>query len=114
MKFFSKITSNILPPMEDVDAAAYLEDLAVSEDLEKPITSGLFRLEKGCSMTYLYTYHEMKFVVDGEFNISDETGKEVVATAGDLLYFPKGSTITFSTPDYGLGFFCGQRGEGEA
>ena len=56
----------------------------------------------------------MKFVVEGEFNISDETGTEVVATAGDLLYFPKGSTITFSTPDFGLGFFCGQRGEGEA
>ena len=114
MKFFPKITSNILPPMEDVDAAAYLEDFAVSADLEKPITSGLFRLEKGNSLTYLYTYHEMKFVVEGEFNISDETGTEVVATAGDLLYFPKGSTITFSTPDFGLGFFCGQRGEGEA
>ena len=83
-------------------------------DLEKPITSGLFRLEKGNSLTYWYTYHEMKFVVEGEFNISDETGTEVVATAGDLLYFPKGSTITFSTPDFGLGFFCGQRGEGEA
>ena len=114
MKHFSKITSKNLPAMEDVDAKAYLEDFAVSADLEKPITSGLFRLEKGKSLTYLYTYHEMKFVVEGEFNISDETGAEVVATAGDLLYFPKGSTITFSTPDFGLGFFCGQRGEGEA
>jgi len=33
---------------------------------------------------------------------------------GDLLYFPKGSTITFSTPDFGVGYFCSQRGEGEA
>ncbi|SVC23197.1 uncharacterized protein METZ01_LOCUS276051, partial [marine metagenome] len=33
---------------------------------------------------------------------------------GDLLYFPKGTSITFSTDDFGLGFFCGQRGEGEA
>ena len=114
MKHISKITSKNLPAMEDVDAAAYLEDFAVSADLGKPITSGLFRLEKGKSLTYLYTYHEMKFVVEGEFNISDGTGTEVVATAGDLLYFPKGSTITFSTPNFGLGFFCGQRGEGEA
>ena len=114
MKHFSGITKRILPPMEDVKAAAYLEDFAVSEDSEKPITSGLFRLEKGESLTYTYTYHEMKFIVDGEFEIADETGEKVLAKTGDLLYFPKGSTITFLTPDYGVGFFCGQRGEGEA
>ncbi len=56
----------------------------------------------------------MKIVLEGEFTIKDSTGLEVIATSGDLLYFPKGSTITFSTPDYGLGFFCGQRGKGEA
>ena len=64
--------------------------------------------------TYTYTYHEMKLIIDGEFKITDETGTEVIATVGDLLYFPKGSTITFSTPDYGVGFFCGQRGKDEA
>ena len=100
--------------MEDVDAAAFLDDFVVSEDAEKPITSGLFRLEKGNHLTYTYTYHEMKLIIDGEFKITDETGTEVIATVGDLLYFPKGSTITFSTPDYGVGFFCGQRGKDEA
>ena len=100
--------------MEDVDAAAFLDDFVVSEDAEKPITSGLFRLEKGNHLTYTYTYHEMKLIIDGEFKIMDETGAEVIATVGDLLYFPKGSTITFSTPDYGVGFFCGQRGKDEA
>ena len=100
--------------MEDVDAAAFLDDFVVSEDAEKPITSGLFRLEKGNHLTYTYTYHEMKLIIDGEFKIMDETGTEVIATVGDLLYFPKGSTITFSTPDYGVGFFCGQRGKDEA
>ena len=100
--------------MEDVDAAAFLDDFVVSEDAEKPITSGLFRLEKGNHLTYTYTYHEMKLIIDGEFKIADETGTEVIATVGDLLYFPKGSTITFSTPDYGVGFFCGQRGKDEA
>ena len=65
-------------------------------------------------LTYTYTYHEMKLIIDGEFKIMDETGTEVIATVGDLLYFPKGSTITFSTPDYGVGFFCGQRGKNEA
>jgi ethanolamine utilization protein EutQ (cupin superfamily) len=56
----------------------------------------------------------MKFIVDGHFTIEDETGQKVTAKAGDLLYFPKGTSITFSTDDFGLGFFCGQRGEGEA
>ena len=56
----------------------------------------------------------MKLIIDGEFKIADETGTEVIATTGDLLYFPKGSTITSSTSDYGVGFFCGQRGRDEA
>jgi len=28
---------------------------------------------------------------------------------GDVLYFPKGSTITFSTDSSGLAWACGQR-----
>ena len=51
----------------------------------------------------------MKFIVDGSFIIEDETGKKVTAKNGDIFYFPKGTSITFSTPDFGLGFFCGQR-----
>ena len=32
------------------------------------------------------------------------------------IYFmlPKGTAVTFTTSDFGLGFFYGQRGEGEA
>ena len=81
---------------------------------EKPITSGLFRLEAGESLEYTYTYHEIKLIVDGSFIIEDESGQKVTAKPGDLFYFPKGSAITFSTPDFGVGFFCGQRGEDEA
>ena len=114
MKHFQNITEKARPLMEDADAAAFLFDFAVSDDPEKPITSGLFRLEKGNQLTYTYTYHKMKLIIDGEFKIADETGTEVIATVGDLLYFPKGSTITFSTPGYGVGFFCGQRCKDEA
>ena len=109
-----QVLDSDLPKMEDETAAAFLEDFAVSDDPEKTITCGLFRLEAGESMTYTYDYHEMKLIVDGEFEISDDTGQSVTATAGHLFYFPKGSAITFTTPDFGLGFFCGQRGEGEA
>jgi ethanolamine utilization protein EutQ (cupin superfamily) len=114
MKHIGKVLGQQLPAMEGEDAAAFLKDFAVSADSDKPITSGLFRLEAGKPMTYTYTYHEMKLIVDGKFEIADETGQKVTATAGDLFYFPKGSTITFTTPSFGVGFFCGQRGEGEA
>jgi ethanolamine utilization protein EutQ (cupin superfamily) len=114
MKHIGKILGKTLPAMEDIDAAAFLEDFAVSEDNDKPITCGLFRLESGKALTYEYTYHEMKLIIDGELEISDDSGQKVTATAGDLFYFPKGSVITFSTPSFGVGFFCGQRGEGEA
>ena len=109
-----KILRRELPRMEEFEANAFLDDFVVSEDPDKPITAGLFRLEAGESMTYTYTYHEIKLIVDGEFRISDDTGQTVEATQGDLFYFPAGSTITFSTPEVGLGYFVGQRGEGEA
>ena len=114
MKHFEQIRKQELPPMDTGEIRAFLKDFSVSEDPDKPITCGLFRLEQGKSLTYTYTYHEMKLIVDGTFHLEDETGQKITATAGDLFYFPKGSTITFSTPKFGLGFFCGQRGEGEA
>ena len=113
-KHYKQIKTQELPSMNIGNVPAFLKDFAISDASEKPITSGLFRLKSGQSLKYTYTYHEMKFIVDGSFIIEDETGQKVTAKPGDLFYFPKGTSITFSTPDFGLGFFCGQRGEGEA
>ncbi|PMD33085.1 ethanolamine utilization protein-like protein [Hyaloscypha variabilis F] len=90
---------------------AYLGDIATSEPLDPtaPISAGFYRLEKGTPLVYEYTYHEMKIIVDGEFDISDETGKKVHAKKGDVFYFEKGSKITFTTETFGLGFYVGQR-----
>lgn len=85
-----------------------------STDPEKPITSGFYRQEAGEPLVYTYTYHEMKIIVGGEFYISDAVGTSVHAVPGDVFYFPKGSVITFDSPSYGLGFFCGQRPTGDA
>ncbi|KAK6579477.1 hypothetical protein PZA11_008052 [Diplocarpon coronariae] len=93
---------------------AFLGDLAVSTDAAAPLSAGFYRLEKGTPLVYEYTYHEMKIIVDGEFDISDETGQKVHAVKGDVFYFPKGSKITFTTETFGLGFFVGQRKEGAA
>ena len=113
-KHFEQIKLQGLPSMKIGNVPAFLKDFAISEDSEKPITCGLFRLDAGESLQYTYTYHEMKLIVDGSFIIEDETGQKVTAKTGDLLYFPEGCVITFSTPDFGIGFFCGQRGEDEA
>ena len=113
-KLFNQIINEELPSMEVEGVNAYLKDFSVSTDSNKPITSGLFRLKAGESLKYTYTYHEMKFIVDGSFIVEDETGQKKTVKAGDLLYFPKDTEMTFTTDNFGLGFFCGQRGEGEA
>ena len=111
---YQQIRDQELPSMEIDNVKAFLKDFSVSEDIEKPITSGLFRLEAGESLEYTYTYHEIKLIVDGSFIIQDESGQKVTAKPGDLFYLSKGSAINFSTPDFGVGFFCGQRGDDEA
>ena len=111
---YKKIISEELPSMKVEGVNAFLKDFSVSEDSDKPITSGLFHLKAGESLKYTYTYHEMKFIVEGSFVIEDETGQKETVSAGDLLYFPKGTAMKFTTDNYGLGFFCGQRSEGEA
>jgi len=112
MDYKGKITKQEIPLFEGNNA--YLKDFAISNDDNAPITAGLFRLEKGESLTYEYTYEEMKLIIDGKFYISDGSCEEIAATSGDLFYFPKGSVITFRTDDFGLGYFVGQRGADEA
>ncbi|GJN71101.1 hypothetical protein PLIIFM63780_002309 [Purpureocillium lilacinum] len=90
---------------------AYLGDLFSSEQTsaDKPISSGLFRLKAGEPLTYTYKYDEMKIFLEGDFTITDETGQTTKATQGDVVFFPKGATITFETSEYGLAFYVGQR-----
>ncbi|OJD15059.1 hypothetical protein AJ78_04653 [Emergomyces pasteurianus Ep9510] len=114
-KYHEKAQWTIKPPLI-ANENAYLGDVFSSEpnNPEKPISCGFYRLEKGTPLVYTYTYDEMKIILEGEFEISDETGQKVKAMPGDVFYFPKGSTITFTTPSYGLGFFTGQRKVGSA
>ncbi|CAD0052563.1 unnamed protein product, partial [Aureobasidium pullulans] len=70
---------------------AFLGDVYSSDQTnpEHPISCGFYRLEKGTPLVYTYTYDEMKIIVEG-------------------------STITFTTEDYGLAFYTGARKEGAA
>ena len=80
-------------------------DCSDKDNAERPISCGFYRLEKGTPLVYEYTYDEMKIIVEGQFEISDETGQKVTARPGDVFYFPKGAKITFTTEDYGLAFY---------
>jgi ethanolamine utilization protein EutQ len=59
--------------------------------------------------SYYYDYEELKFIVSGEFHLTDGTGQKIVAKAGDLVYFPNGTSVIFDTPSEAIGCFTGQR-----
>ena len=65
------------------------------DDNEKPIASGVFRVDKGGKATAPYTYFEVKVVVERVLIDSDTTGQKVRAVEGGVLYFPKGATSKF-------------------
>ena len=109
MKYYENGQATELPSMDVDDVNAFIKDIVFSNDPDSPITCGLFRMEKGESLHYTYTYDEAKIIVEGEMTISEEGGATVEAKAGDILYFGKGAKMTFSSKSYGLGFFCGQR-----
>ncbi|KAJ5973270.1 hypothetical protein N7481_010480 [Penicillium waksmanii] len=113
-KYYAKAQSTFKPPLI-ANENAFLGDISTSqkENPDKPMSAGFYRLEKGTPLVYTYTYDEMKIILEGQFEISDETGQKVTATPGDVFYFPKGVTITFTTETYGLAFFTGQRAEGQ-
>lgn len=109
MKYKKQAIADKQPSMNVAGVPAWLGDTFVSADKDKTICAGFFRLEKGNPLVYTYDYEEMKIIVEGEFNITDQTGQKVNAKPGDVLYFADGDTITFETPSQAIGFFCGQR-----
>jgi ethanolamine utilization protein EutQ (cupin superfamily) len=89
-------------------------DAAIGDSLSNPegsvMSAGFFELKASAPLVYTYTYDEMKVVITGEFILTDQTTGEVThATERDVLFFPKGTTVKFETPDYALGFFAGDR-----
>ncbi|MDJ0358218.1 cupin domain-containing protein [Paenarthrobacter sp. PH39-S1] len=89
-------------------------DAAIGDSLSNPegsvMCAGFFELKASEPLVYTYTYDEMKVVVQGEFILTDQTTGDVThAKERDVLFFPKGTTVKFETPDYALGFFAGDR-----
>lgn len=99
-----------LPSMEIPNTEGFIKD--VYENPEgSTMCSGFFELKHADDpLLYVYTYDEMKVVLEGELVLEDkDTGQKLVAKPKDAIFFPKGSRILFSTPDYALAFYCGDR-----
>ncbi|KAL1311325.1 hypothetical protein AAFC00_001502 [Neodothiora populina] len=110
MGYIAKAQQEYEPPLI-ANENAFLGDVLSSEKHapETPISMGFYRLMAGTPLVYKYTYDEMKIMLEGHMDITDETGQTVHAVPGDVLYFPKGATITFTTKTYGLACYTGQR-----
>ncbi|REE04177.1 cupin domain-containing protein [Citricoccus muralis] len=99
----------IIPSMNEPGVNAFIGD-AYANPEGSQMCSGFFELKAGEPLVYEYTYDEMKFVVTGQFRLTDlSTGERLVADAGSILFFPKGTNVKFETDDYALGFFTGDR-----
>lgn len=73
-----------------------LKDVVTSAD-RSPMGSGYMTLEKG-EFPWTLSYDEIDIVLEGELVIT--RGKESVrGSAGDVIFIPKGSSITFGTPN---------------
>lgn len=98
-----------LPSMNVEGCQAFIGDVHANPDGAE-LCSGFFELIASDPLVYEYTYDEMKIVLEGEFTLTDkDTGQVVHAKPMDVLFFPKGSTIVFETPERALGFYTGHR-----
>ena len=72
-----------------------LQDVITSDD-RTPMAVGYMSLERG-DFPWTLTYDEVDIVLEGELVIA--RGREVVRGGpGDVIFIPKGSSITFGTP----------------
>ncbi|KAF2627104.1 hypothetical protein BU25DRAFT_393738, partial [Macroventuria anomochaeta] len=88
----------------------YFTDLVGSKDDANPITGSWFRLEKGpVAIPPQYEYDEVGIIIEGTMTLEDETGQQKTMRAGDTFVVHRGSTIKFTTDDYGIAWKCSAR-----
>ena len=75
----------------------WLKDVVVTQD-RSPMGVGYMSLDKG-EMQWTLTYDEIDIVLEGELVIT-RGNEQVRGKTGDVIYIPKGSSITFGTPNW--------------
>jgi ethanolamine utilization protein EutQ len=75
----------------------WLKDVVVTED-RSPMGAGYMSLDKG-EMQWTLTYDEIDIVLEGELVIT-RGSEQVRGKTGDVIFIPKGSSITFGTPSW--------------
>ena len=59
---------------------------------------GIMEMKEGSAFDWTLRYDEVDYIIEGTLDILID-GRKVTATKGDILFIPKDSSITFSTPD---------------
>jgi ethanolamine utilization protein EutQ len=75
----------------------WLKDVVMTQD-RSPMGAGYMSLDKG-EMQWTLTYDEIDIVLEGELVIT-RGSEQVRGKPGDVIYIPKGSSITFGTPSW--------------
>lgn len=70
----------------------------VTADNGSPVAAGYMSITKG-SFPWTLTYDEVQIVLEGELHLGGEAGGKI-GYPGDVLFIPKGSSITFGTPTW--------------
>lgn len=75
----------------------WLKDVILTQD-RSPMGAGYMSLDKG-EMKWSLSYDEIDIVLEGELVIT-RGNEQVRGGPGDTIYVPKGSSITFGTPNW--------------
>jgi ethanolamine utilization protein EutQ len=74
-----------------------LRDVVTDAD-GAPMAAGLMSLHRG-SFPWRLDYDEVEYVIEGELHIGTQHGA-IVGLPGDVIYIPKGTSISFGTPSW--------------
>ncbi len=74
-----------------------LQDV-ITHEHGSPMAAGFMSLHKG-SFPWTLDYDEIEYVIEGELQITTAKGV-TVGRPGDVIYVPKGTSITFGTPNW--------------
>jgi ethanolamine utilization protein EutQ len=74
-----------------------LQDV-ITHEQGSPMAAGFMSLHKG-SFPWTLDYDEIEYVIEGELHITTAQGV-TVGRPGDVIYVPKGTSITFGTPSW--------------